>query len=166
MCLSDCEEELTNVTDRLITCSLCLGTIHQQHYGSEIHSNVPQKWFCHRCRTFLASSTGPDSPVPDIRCDYCPLRSGIMKQVDYDKKKLWVLLVRGRCTPSASSGTIPFEASLPIHSRRSIRPRVHNLPATSSGIGNSPIEVARCARLLLASSSKYSGVHLVPLLQV
>ena len=50
--------------DRLIQCSLCLSTIHQQHYGSELISSSPQKWHCQRCRFLLANNPGDDEPIP------------------------------------------------------------------------------------------------------
>lgn len=89
MCLSD-QNEFNNEKgnhDRLIQCSLCLGTIHQTHYGSELLTSTPLEWHCQRC-SYLLKLRDPE--VNFIPCDYCPVKTGIMKQVEYEKKKHWV----------------------------------------------------------------------------
>lgn len=86
VCLS-AEDVITKDTrDRLIQCSLCLSTIHQDHYGSELLAGAPTKWYCQRCQYLLSK----DHQITSISCEYCPSRTGIMKMVEVDRKKLWV----------------------------------------------------------------------------
>jgi NuA3 HAT complex component NTO1 len=65
-----CQSEASEAPDPIVFCEGCELAVHQNCFGIK---TLPKKdWYCRVCTTFGAKT--------DVRCRFCPLSWGTMKQ--------------------------------------------------------------------------------------
>jgi hypothetical protein len=82
-CLSEDEYD----GDSLLECYLCNGRIHQACLGP-YHCEQEElggEWYCERCEAIRQAAFEAE---PE-RCHFCPLATGIMRRILYNKQTVW-----------------------------------------------------------------------------